>query len=325
MTNTQLGILFAILWVVTFLPAWYLLGKLVVYSASPGKRLASFSFISLFISYQLVIALPYIPVLIFGTELSGFVKSVVVGIITVGFLLSLVRFFVASRVEKVLWGIYGYVYDGLRYFYPYTHLLSMAAERLEIEPESIVLDLGCGSGNGSLLIANQKPSKLVSVDSSSSMLRPAYKKLKTFDFVTIKKQDALSFLKSAGNEEFDRVLMVNVLYAVNDREVLWRELMRVTKKDARIIMTSSDRDGNFAIIKEHLAHASFFKLLHPKLLGVFIVDSLISSFAGQGVFHFISKEEMIAEIEAAGGKVSDIERCYGGKKDGVNIMATVTK
>jgi len=157
------------------------------------------------------------------------------------------------------------------------------------------------------------------------MLRPARRKLAGKPCVKISKLDAVEYLKLTPSKSIDKILMINVIYAVHNRDELWQEIMRVVNTNAKIVMTSSDRGGSFAIIKEHLRHGNPIMLLHPKLIAVFIVDSLISTIASTGSFHFISQQEMIDEIQKSGGAVSDVKRCYGGKKDGVNLMMTVTK
>lgn len=324
MSNTALAILFAVLWVVTFVPAWYLVGKLAAWAATPGKRLVSPAFFGLFLLYEAVIALPYLPILIFGSDLPGIVRAVAWAVLIAGLLVASLRFFAAKRIERILWWVYGFVYDGLRQFYPYRSLIENAVDRLEVRPTDRVLDLGCGSGNASERIAALRPAALACVDASTSMMRPLRKKLHGYP-ATLVESDVVAYLKNCPGGSFDKIVLINVLYAVHDRQALWRELLRVVASGGRIVMTSSDRKGSAPLIKEHMSHASLWRLLHPRLLGVFVVDAMISSFAGTGVFHFISKSEMIAEIEAAGGVASRIERCYGGSKDGVNLIMNVEK
>lgn len=324
MSNKILVISFVLLWLITFLPAWYFLGKLSVYAATPNKKLFSIRFAFLFLVYESIIAAPYIPLIIFGDELPAFIKSIVWAVLLVGVLVGTLRFFAASKIEKILWSIYGYVYDGLNNFYPYEALIEDSVRRLGVISSDNVLDLGCGSGNASAKIAELKPASLTCVDSSKSMMRPIKKKIGSAK-ANIYIDDALCFLEKSEDAVYDKIVMINVLYAVHDREKLWSELMRVLSANGRIVMTSSDKKGSLVLIKEHLKHRSFFSLLNPKLIAVFVIDALISSFAGTGVFHFISREEMTSEIIEAGGKVSEVERCYGGSKSGVNLIMNIEK
>jgi ubiquinone/menaquinone biosynthesis C-methylase UbiE len=323
--TAKLAALFTLLWVITFLPAWFLLGKLVALSFSLRSSLVSVKFWGILILYLFVIALPYLAVLSQLNTASKLLQAIVTAILILSLLIVLVRVFLARRVEAALWWVYGFVYDGLRSFYPYQLLVSRAVERLDPKHDEIVLDLGCGTGNASELIAERKPKHLYMADNSSSMLRQARRKLKRFENVAISRQDAVDYLRTLESGKVDKVLLINVVYAVHNREELWAELLRVLTDDGKITSTSSDKEGNFVLIKEHLAHAQWYRLLYPKLIAVFVIDSLISSLASAGTFHFLSQEEITSEIQRSGGKVQDIERCYGGPEEGVNLMMTISK
>lgn len=323
--TAKLAALFTLLWVITFLPAWFLLGKLVALSFSLRSSLMSVKFWAMLIFYLFVIALPYLAVLSQLNTASRLLQAIVTAILILSLLIVLVRVFLARRVEAALWWVYGFVYDGLQSFYPYQLLVSRAVERLDPKHDEIVVDLGCGTGNASELIAERKPKHLYMADNSSSMLRQARRKLKRFENVAISRQDAVDYLRTLESGKVDKVLLINVVYAVHNREELWAELLRVLTDDGKITSTSSDKEGNFVLIKEHLAHAPWYRLLYPKLIAVFVIDSLISSLASAGTFHFLSQEEITSEIQRSGGKVQDIERCYGGPEEGVNLMMTISK
>ncbi len=326
MNETQLAILFfAIMWVATFLPVWYLFSKLIVYSLRPKQAVKSLRFWVSLVIYLSLLALPYLLLLQQADTFSSTFKAVLYGLLIFIFAVPLAQIFLSKRIESLLWGLYGYVYDGLLHFYPYKNLVDEAVKRLKIKNNDQVLDLGCGTGNASLKILLQEPKFLQSVDGSSSMLRPAKAKLADFQNVKIYKQDAVEYLRQLESKSLNKILLINVLYAVHNGDELWQELLRVLKDDGLIVMTSSDRGGSLALIKDHLRHASIFQLMHPKLVAVFAIDSLISIIASSGNFHFISQQEMINGIEAAGGKATSITRCYGGEKDGVNLMMTIYK
>lgn len=307
------------------MPAWYLFGKLIIHSVNIGKSAKKMSFWTCLFAYFLVIVLPYIPLLLAGEYLSDVVNALVVAALVLAIFLPMSRIFLPGKVESILWGIYGYVYDGLLSFYPYTNLVKKAVDRLKVSSSDEVLDLGCGTGNACVLILKNQPKSLLAADGSASMLKQAKRKLQDSGNTKIYKQDAVKFLKSLPDNSQDKILMINLIYAVHNRAELWQHAIRVIKKEGHIVMTSSDRGGSWSIIKEHLSHHSFLSLLRPKLTAVFLIDGLISSFASSGGFHFISKEEMVNEISQAGGKAEDIERCYGGSQDGVNLMMTIRR
>jgi ubiquinone/menaquinone biosynthesis C-methylase UbiE len=315
------AVIFSLLWVGTFFPAWHVLLKLIALSTSDKKLKPSFFL--WFASYQFIMALPYLYLLIFNADsLNGVVKSVIVGMIALGFALSILRFFFAGYVNLVLWYVYGQVYDGLMHFYPYVSLQKLVDEHMSPQKEMTVLDLGCGSGNQTVLLANDA-SVVVAVDNSKSMLARLRKKIRGNHEkkVTVIESDLLEYLKSEQSSKFDAISMVNVLYTVTDRALLWRELLRVLKPEGKIVVTNSDKGGSLSIIKEHIKHRGVISLLRPSLVAVFVIDSLISEMAKTGHFNFIAQDKIEAEVKHAGGEFRYITRCYGD----VNILFTVTK
>jgi ubiquinone/menaquinone biosynthesis C-methylase UbiE len=318
-------VIFALIWVITFLPAWYLLAKLVAI-ASSRKSLLSFHFISTFIIYQLIIAAPYLFLLLSGDQhVHGFLKNTIIGLMAISVLIAVARFFFSSNITSLLWHVYGYVYDGLLNFYPYRNLHELVMSHTSPNMSMRVLDLGAGTGNQSIMLSKFK-CQIDAVDSSKTMLLKLAKKIskKNITNINVIKSDVLEYLRSAKPEKYDRIVMVNVLYAVEDRAELWKELLRVLKPSGKVVVTNSDRGGSTTLIKDHVTHDRFLTLLRPSLLAVFIVDSLISELAKSGTFSFVSKKQIIREVNSAGGVFNYISRCYGGS-NGVNILFTVEK
>jgi ubiquinone/menaquinone biosynthesis C-methylase UbiE len=227
---------------------------------------------------------------------------------------------------KHLWQSYAMVYDGLRHFYPYKHLLQLQADRLQVPPKARIIDLGCGTGNMLPLIAAKYPdAMIVGVDPTAGMLRKAARKARKLQAnITLKSEDALEFLRTQPSASIDAVIMSNVLYTINDRVSMWKELLRVLKPTSEAIITNSDRAGSKPIIKEHVANDSRWKLFIPTLFLTGAIDALISSLSESGDFHFIDRNTLEKEVAAAGGTMRDPVRCYGGDVDGVNLLFTVT-
>lgn len=321
MNNWVVAGLFVVVWAATFVPAWRLLIQLVTTVAKSDFRLTSIRFWSLFILYRVVIFLPYGVVLVFGQEVPDLLEDIIWGWAVLAIILSLFRFIGVEWIVRSLWYVYGYVYDGLRYFYPYHHLLKLVCQRLGVQDGMRVLDLGCGTGNLGEFIIQDTTVDLVAVDSSPTMLRRARRKLG--DEVVVKQQELMDFLQTCPSASFDRIAMVNVVYAVPDRAALWQECLRVLKSNGKIVMTTSVRTGSRAIIREHLRHASFWKLLHPRLLAVGVVDFFISELARGQVFQFPSKTQLLKEITLAGGSYAKVDYCYGGSEKGVNIICDI--
>lgn len=323
MSAAWISVLFILVWILTFIPAWQLLFRLVAVSISPtGSRK---KFWILFTVYRFVIALPYLLILLFYPEdLNSTVKSIIIGFVVGGLVLSVLRWWKTSKMIATLWWMYGFVYDGLNYFYPYRNLINLQLKRIKGKPKR-VLDLGCGTGNVTIELTKKYPtSTIVGVDSGHTMLDQARKKLAGNSKVELIELSVEDFMASYDGKKFDLVIMSNVLYALDDRQAVFAGLKKVLKSGSKIILTNSDKAGNNTIIKEHLANSSILKLLHPKLVVVFIIDSLISQMANQGTFQFITQDKLEQELLTHGLKLSNIERCYGGPIDGVNILGDIT-
>ena len=319
-------VVFILLWIATFLPAWYLLIRLFAMSSSDTK-LFSTKFLASFALYQFVIALPYLYIFIYAEDsVNGLLRSVAISIFTVGLLLSIVRFFFVSFVNTALWFVYGLVYDGLMYFYPYQHLQDLVTENLTATKTDNLLDLGAGSGNQSVQLA-RIGCNITAVDSSKSMLGKQRKKIAKNGIENIKviDSDLMLFIKDAKSASYDKIALVNVLYTVQDRKTFWVELLRTLKPSGKIIITNSDRGGSMPMIKEHIRNRGVFSLFRPRLIAVFVIDTLISEIAKSGQYSFIDQETIVDEVRQAKGKFKFITRCYGGTEDGVNILFSVTK
>jgi len=314
-------LVFILLWILTFWPSWYLLIKLIALSTADKLKSAQFSLV--FVAYRLLLALPYLYLVIAGGEtVNNLVRSLALGAIGLGLCMSILRFFFSGYVNSTLWFVYGYVYDGLRHFYPYIHLQELVFKEAKPDKNDKILDLGAGSGNQTILLA-QSGCEVVAVDSSKSMLARLKKKVlkQQLTNVRVVESDLMAYLSSEKAHQFDTVVMVNVLYTVTDRTEFWRQLFRVLKKDGKVVITNSDKGGNGSLIKEHIDHRGMFSLFRPSLIGVFVVDSLISEMAKTGHFNFVQAELLEKEIEAAGGAYRYICRCYGG----VNILFEITR
>ena len=323
------ALVFSTLWVVTFLPAWYMA---IVIALKIRVRPRNWLIISaLLLLYVFVILLPYIVLLPKLSTLSELWQSIALGIIVLVATISIFRIVNANRITKALWGLYAYFYDSLIHFYPYKELIDMVAARAlnNINPGSHVADIGAGTGNISAkLIKEGHVSQIIVVEPSKSMLKRAQHKLsKLSDGVKIEYENksAVDFLNDIVDTSLDMVIMCNVLYAVTDRNRFWELLSDKLTSNGTAIITSSDRIGSRSLIKYHTAHASRWTLLNPGLLIVGMIDSWISQLSVGKIFIFSTRSELIKEAKVANLQIQDIQRCYGGSEAGVNLLFSVHK
>ncbi len=311
---------FAIIYGLTIWPSWKLLARLVARSASDQKL--AWGFWRDLIVYRLLIAAPYIFLLIKGNNiLPQLLKSLIVSILVFGLLFFFIRIFFKNNVVRILWTLYGYTYDGLLHFYPYNRLLETVAATVEKQTNrGPLLELGSGTGNMIIKIRSLAPEiAIIGVDMSPTMTKIARKKLLVDEKVTLVQDDALAYLVKQMSHSFEVIVLQNSLYAINDRDELWKQLRRVVSDNGSIVISNSDRPGSRSIIKEHLESASFVKLLHPKLLLVGIIDMFISQFSQAGIFNFLSEEQISDETKTL-FTMSKSQRVYGD----VNILFILT-
>lgn len=218
-----------------------------------------------------------------------------------------------NYASRFLWWLYGFTYDGLLTFYPYQKLRDIVIKKSEVKKNDRVLDLGCGTGNYLEKLQYLTEKQLTGVDISGSMLTVAKKKLKNSvesKHVALYQNDILQFLKSQPTGAFDCVISVNVIYALNNRDELWKELLRVISKSGRLIAATAVHTGRKNFISEQLRQVGLLKSLRPKLLGVLIIDSLIDLFGFSGTFAFPDEKTLRDEIVRAGGCMSESQSAY---------------
>lgn len=325
-------VLFVPLYIITFRTAWRLLRRLVVMSAVSDQGLKSWAFWQDFVLYRLILLVPYAPFWVFRAHVPIVLSRMVFYWVLLLTFFGVLRFVGKDRVISALWWIYGWVYDGLLNFYPYQNLVNIVVERMKLEDGMSVLEVGCGTGNVMMAARKRAHIRVVGVDNSGSMLRQARRKLRKAiraGEAELFKQDALEFLKGLPDASYDRISLVNFLYAVPDRLEVWVECMRILRPGGLVVASTSIASGSRSIIKENSANSSKAKVLYQiitlRLVLVMIIDYFISGLAEAGAFEFPEQEVLIGEVDAVGGHAKHIERCYGGAEDGVNIVFSVSR
>ena len=103
----------------------------------------------------------------------------------------------------------------------------------QFEDTDMVLELGCGSGNYSKMIAD-RVKHLMATDLAPEMVEEAKEKLSMFSNVEIQIEDCYG--TSFEDNTFDAVLMVNLLHVVKDPVAVMKESHRVLKADGRAVI-----------------------------------------------------------------------------------------
>jgi ubiquinone/menaquinone biosynthesis C-methylase UbiE len=129
--------------------------------------------------------------------------------------------------------LYYKIYDAItwKYIEPY----------VPIDPDALVLDAEGGTGRWAIRIA-RKGCKVVLVDISEGMLKIAAEKVKKEGLqnkITIKEGDITK--TGYADETFDMILCEHALFLFKEPEIVIKELKRILKRKARLIISVHNR------------------------------------------------------------------------------------
>lgn len=322
-------IVFGLIYLATFVPAWYLLFKLAIKLSARPRRWGRITIT--FVVYEVTIVLPYLYLLFTSTGDLSLVRELLIGLIVATIVTSLIQLRGLDLLHQNLWRFYAYFYDGLLNFYPYRELIQLVSERSQkfTHKGARVADVGAGTGNISrLLLERSDAIELDVVEPYAQMLKRARKKLAAVTSsskVTFYQQSATEYLNNLKPGELDVVVLSNVLYTLQDRDDFWDALIKALASDGVAVITNSDTAGSSSMVAYHKQHDKFYKLLHPRLLMVGLIDNLISEFAHQSTYSFLPTETIAKELALRRAKMRNTIRCYGGEKHGVNLLFEVVK
>jgi ubiquinone/menaquinone biosynthesis C-methylase UbiE len=329
MSLAAAAIIFVVLWVLTFIPAWYLAIKIAITIKSKPAKLSKV--ITLFLAYEVVIILPYLSILWGVSGFSELLSALIFALIILICAVQTIRLLDIDKLKSILWTTYSYCYDSLLHFYPYEELMDLISDRVNkyVKNGSVIADIGSGTGNVSYkILEGVEDVELYVVEPNLQMFKRSRKKLSNFkkdSTVTFVNKDAVSYLESIHDKALDIVVMCNVLYTIDDRETFWRLLSEKLNTSGVAVISNSDRGGSKWLIKYHLIHSNILQLFRPKLISVGIVDGFINQLSDGNFFGFTSKAELESEISNSRLKMFEVVRCYGGIEHGVNLLFTVRK
>jgi ubiquinone/menaquinone biosynthesis C-methylase UbiE len=140
---------------------------------------------------------------------------------------------ISETYNEVFAALYFRVYDAVtwRYLEPY----------VPAKPDAVVLDAGGGTARWAIRMA-EKGCKVVLMDSSEKMLRAAAEKVAAKGLqhkITLQKGDMAD--TGYADESFDMVLCEHALFLFKEPDVAIRELKRVLKKNAAMVISAQNR------------------------------------------------------------------------------------
>jgi ubiquinone/menaquinone biosynthesis C-methylase UbiE len=167
-----------------------------------------------------------------------------------------------KKSEKFFWNLYAFCYDAISHLIPYQEMMADVTEAIDLKPGERLLDAGCGTGNLELAVwkdfQRKYPGQKVRIDAvdfSESMLSRAIKKCENIHEISFRWMDLNEPLPYP-DEIFDKIVSVNVLYALNAENIIF-QFNRVLKPNGKIILATPSPDfKQTEILKGHLRKIS---------------------------------------------------------------------
>lgn len=210
--------------------------------------------------------------------------------------------------DTFFWNLYAKFYDGISDIMPYRKLLWDTYTKLDLKPGLKVLDAGCGTGNFERFLTekNAPPIEIEAVDFSTAMLSRAKNKCKDLDHACFSQVDLNRKLEFP-DDTFDRIVSINVFYALEDSRSTLQELCRVLKPGGKLIITTSRPDFKFTpLIQDHFKRIGNIWGVSRKILtvlktllnmgtvglvGLLLNFLVIERREKKGIYHSLSKKE----------------------------------
>lgn len=202
------------------------------------------------------------------------------------------------------WNLYSYIYDLMLFNPPYQKMQQQVVNELNFKNNSFLLDAGCGTGNFEKSITRFKNDKFIQIkalDSSSAMLRRAAKKIKkeSIDYQNQDINESLLF----GDNYFDYITAINVIYSINNPENVLQEFFRVLKNGGKIIIVNPEKKANpkefFKAILNSAKGIQKIVLLFTNL-PLFLFNFVIALKGKNQIYHFWEREKWIDVLSKLG-------------------------
>lgn len=233
-----------------------------------------------------------------------------------------------SRWSTWLWRRYARTYDSLQDLTGYQEMLDMVVEMVGEVKNRTVVETGCGTGNLLLRLAPQAPARMIGIDPSPAMLAPAQAKLSgrsATETVELVLADAVVGMKALPPRMADVIVAANVLYALPDRQAFWAEAARVLTPKGRVIISNPDRAGFLPVIRQQWRERGWRGFTNPQLIEVCLLNVVIDIIAKTGAYCFLPWDALSMEAAESGlQETTAPRRCYGGTRDGINVVGSLS-
>jgi ubiquinone/menaquinone biosynthesis C-methylase UbiE len=229
------------------------------------------------------------------------------------------------ETSRRLWKVYARIYDiVLLRFHPYRELLNQVKESLDARNDWQILDAGCGTGNLLKAMSGAAANlSLIGIDFEKAMLERAKVKLGRNGKATLQ-QGNLDLPLPFADGEFDGIVCVNTLYALNKPAQFMGECVRLLKSSGRLVLVTPPEQPRMGpLFREHLQAMRqqyplfwflFFSVqllrLSPSLLPFLAINRIIQR---QSAFTFFNEKELSSLVWRCGLQIDRLIKTYGGQ------------
>jgi ubiquinone/menaquinone biosynthesis C-methylase UbiE len=182
----------------------------------------------------------------------------------------------ATLADKLNWTRYAFAYDKLLTpFEDYHHLVKLVVSK--VENARVCIDLGAGTGNGTLQLLKENRRRIVwAVESNEGMLRYLRSKVqkqgRELADRLIQIKDDIQTLYSLRDKEgfFDAAILINVLYAVDDPIACLRQANRLLKPGGILAFSTPHQNTDVDVLFDRMKDVLMERGVFPELRKDFV-------------------------------------------------------
>lgn len=183
-------------------------------------------------------------------------------------------------------------------------VVSNIVKMIEVHTELCILDIGCGTGNNSILINDVTEGKVYGIDQSKGMLEKAKEKSSRINWTI---GNAVT-LENFQEKMFDVAFMVDVIHHIDDIDTMFKNIYKVLKKGGRIFVFTDSHDH---IENNRLVSKYFPETIEKELQRYQSTDEITSSLRKNKFSNVRYDDICYPEQEDAGEKLVELAKNKG--------------
>jgi ubiquinone/menaquinone biosynthesis C-methylase UbiE len=183
------------------------------------------------------------------------------------------------------------IYDTVRSGDP--EVIAYILDSKAVDSSMKVLEIGCGSGNNTVLMKAATGAEVYGMDQSKGMLDKAAAKNGSIHF---RQGDALT-LDGYSDESFDIVYMVDVIHHIGDIKTMFTNICRVLKSEGMVFVFTDTHDK---ILNERLTSKYFPETIAVELERYQSTDEILAAIEDSGLKNARLEKQQSEELQGMG-------------------------